>query len=97
MKDVFWGNPENQGDPTRKYYYLDSKGRVVKTIQTGGVYGEYEEVTYTQFDEYDNWIEKKVRKYRRDAIKTAVDENHPIWYPGKVKNESRSIRLIEYY
>lgn len=97
VKDVFWGNPENQGDPTRKYYYLDSKGRVVKTIQTGGVYGEYEEVTYTQFDEYDNWIEKKVRKYRRDAIKTAVDENHPIWYPGKVKNESRTIRIIEYY
>jgi len=97
VKDVFWGNPENQGEPTRTYYYLDTKGRVVKTIQTGGVYGEYEEVTYTQFDEYDNWTEKKVRKYRRDAVKTLVDENHAIWYPGKVKNESRTIRLIEYY
>jgi YD repeat-containing protein len=97
VKDVFWGDPENQGEPTRTYYYLDTKGRVVKTIQTGGVYGEYEEVTYTQFDEYDNWTEKKVRKYRRDAVKTLVDENHAIWYPGKVKNESRTIRLIEYY
>lgn len=97
VKDVFWGNPENQGEPTRTYYYLDTKGRVVKTIQTGGVYGEYEEVTYTQFDEYDNWTEKKIRKYRRDAVKTLVDENHAIWYPGKVKNESRTIRLIEYY
>ena len=83
--------------PEKEFYYLDAQGRVVKKVHIGGVYGIYEEYIYSKFDQYGNWTELLKRSYRHDAYQVMVDEDRGLWFAGKEKRTSRTIRQIEYF